>query len=155
MKYQLIQILWASHSSQCIFGVPLSGVVTIIFLYLVAGPLCNRMFGNWVLLAGVVRLGFALSAPSLKYVITIFKSPASQHLDNVQFCLLILILQILIYSLYVITLFSFVLAFVHFTVEVWVTKTAPLGVATASPLLISGIPIAVVMAWTEVLNSII
>lgn len=74
-----------------------------------ASGLFTRMFGNWVLLAGVIRLVFAFSAVSL--------------------------------SLYLVTFFSFVLAFFHFAFEVFIMRSAALGIATVSPLLISGVSI--------------
>ena len=51
--------------------------------------------------------------------------------------MLILPMFLLNFSLYFVTLFSFVLACLHFIVETTVTRTAPLTFATIAPLVIS------------------
>lgn len=63
------------------------------------------MFANWTLLAGVVRIVFALY-------------PMSS-------------------GLYIITLFSFILALGHFTIETMITGTAGINFGTVSPFVIS------------------
>ena len=85
------------------------------------------MFGNWTLLAGVLRVVFAATPDSMGYVGNIKGDP--QTLFNSE--------HYFHFSLYLVTLFSFVLACLHFVVEMTVTLTAPFTFATITPLVIS------------------
>lgn len=52
------------------------------------------------------------------------------------------------HSVYVLTLLSFVLAFFHFSSEVFVYKTAPLTVGAIAPMIVSGVS----CLWMMLLN---